>query len=78
MGEWMYRSTFCYLGSSWSYGQPHAPTAVPQEKEPPVSIEYEAGLAPRHGEEKIIDPTGTRTPTPVSIPAPYFTIILLN
>jgi hypothetical protein len=69
MGKWMYRSTFSwpqhYLEAS---GQLHAPALYPPRKESPVPIgfggtQFRSG---RLGEEKILDPNGTRTPTPQS------------
>jgi hypothetical protein len=51
-------------GGEWSALRP---AALPPGKEPPVPIGEEAGWAPgRRGEEKILEPTGTRTPTPRS------------
>jgi hypothetical protein len=51
-------------------GQLHAPAALPPGKEPPVSIGQEVGgpqsRSGGRGEEKILDRTGTRTPTPRS------------
>jgi hypothetical protein len=47
-------------------GQLHAPAALPPGKEPTVPI----GL---RGKKKILDPTGTRTPTPRS-PKNFFLI----
>jgi hypothetical protein len=45
----------------------HAPAALPPEKEPPVSDRRLGGpqsRSGRHGEEKILDPTGTRNSDP--------------
>jgi hypothetical protein len=63
MGEWMYRSSFSwprhYLEQS---GQLHAPG-----KEPRYPFDWRLGRpqiwSRRRGEEKILDPTGTRTST---------------
>jgi hypothetical protein len=66
MGERMYRSTF-----SWVSGQLHAPVALRRERR----LVGPQGRSERRGEVKILDPTGTRTPTsrsssplPVTIP----------
>jgi hypothetical protein len=66
-GEWMYRATFSwprhYLDLS---GQLHAPTALPPGKAPPLRYPLDRRLggpqsrSGRCGEEKILDPTGTR------------------
>jgi hypothetical protein len=71
MGEWMYRTTFSsprhWLEVS---SQLHAPSSLPPEKNPPVPIGEEAdgpqNRSGRRWEEKILDPTGTRIPTPQS------------
>jgi hypothetical protein len=49
--------------------QLRATAALPARKKSPVPIVWEAGWVPelvvRHEEEKILDPTDTRTPTPL-------------
>jgi hypothetical protein len=42
-------------------GQLHAPAALPPGKQPQYSL---VRRSERRGEERILDPTGTRTPTP--------------
>jgi hypothetical protein len=48
-------------------GQLHAPIALPLWKEPQYPMDRRLGgpqsLSGGHGEEKIVDPTGTQTPT---------------
>jgi hypothetical protein len=46
-------------------GQLHAPTALPPGKEPPLDrrLGGPQSRSGRFGEEKILDPSGTRTPT---------------
>jgi hypothetical protein len=48
----------------------HAPAALSLEKEPPVQLDMRLsgpqGRSGRRGEEKILDPPGTRTPNPRS------------
>jgi hypothetical protein len=71
MGEWMYRYTFSwprhYLEVS---GELHAPAALPPGEEPRYPLDRRLGgpqsRPGRHEEEKILDPTWTRTPTPQS------------
>jgi hypothetical protein len=51
-------------------GQLHAPAALPLGKSPLYLLDWRLGWpqsrSGRDGEEKILDPTGTRTPTPRS------------
>jgi hypothetical protein len=55
----MYRSTFSWPRHQLeASGQLHAPSALPQGKASPVPIGYEAEWT----QEKILAPTGTRTP----------------
>jgi hypothetical protein len=71
MGEWMYRSMF-----SWPQhylevrGQLHVPAALPRGKSPRYPLDRRLGgpqsQSRRRGKEKILDFTGTRTPTPQS------------
>jgi hypothetical protein len=71
MGEWMYRSTFPWP-RDWLEvsGQLHAPAALPPRKAAQYTLDRRlSGLqtpSGRYGEVKILDPTGTRTPTPRS------------
>jgi hypothetical protein len=79
MGEWMYRSHFSwyrhYLDVS---GQVHAPPALPRGKSLRYPLNRLGGpqsRSGRRGEERILDPTGTRisnprsfSPWPVVIP----------
>jgi hypothetical protein len=73
MGEWMYRSTFfltlALAGGEWSAS---LLGRFPPRKGPPVSIGQEVGWpqsrSGQHGDEKILDPTGTRT-RPLGRPA---------
>jgi hypothetical protein len=63
IGEWMYRSTFFHLGANWWWVVSFAPAILSPGKESLVIIEQEVGWAPLW-EEKILDPNGTRIPTP--------------
>jgi hypothetical protein len=60
---------FLDLGTSWS-GQLQDPAALPPKKEPQCPLDRRFGgpqsRSGRPGEDKIVDPTGTRTPTPRS------------
>jgi hypothetical protein len=67
MEEWRYSSTNLDLGTRWTSGQLHAPTALPPEKEPPIPIGKEAGWTPEsvwmlRRREKYLTPAGNRTP----------------
>jgi hypothetical protein len=69
MGEWLYRSTFS-LPRHWLEvsGQLQARPLYPRGKRPRYPLDRRLGgpqsqSGPR-GEEKILDSTGTRTPTP--------------
>jgi hypothetical protein len=55
---------FLDIGSSWS-GQLHAPAVLPPGKEP-RRFGGPQSQSGQFGEEKILEPTGTRTPTPQS------------
>jgi hypothetical protein len=71
MGEWAYRSTYSWpLHWLEMSGQLHAPAALPLGKESLVPLDRRLGWpqsrSGRHGEEKILTLTGTRTPTPRS------------
>jgi hypothetical protein len=59
-----------YLGKLEVSGQLHAPTALPSPKEARYPLDRRFGgpqsRSRRCGEEKILYPTGTRTPTPRS------------
>jgi hypothetical protein len=52
-------------------GQLHAPAALPPGKEPRYPLDRRLGgpqsRSGRFGEEKILDPTGTRTPNPLVV-----------
>jgi hypothetical protein len=69
MGKWMYRSTFYWLRHYLEVsGQLHAPAAYSRGKRPLYPLTRRLGgpqsRPGRRGEEKILDTTGTRTPTP--------------
>jgi hypothetical protein len=59
-------------------GQLHAPAALPPGNRPRYPLERRLGesqsQSERRGEEKILDPTGTRTPTPRPS-SPHFFLI---
>jgi hypothetical protein len=62
MGEWMFILTSALVGGEWSASRPGCFTT---RKRAPDTHWIEGWLGPRRrGEEKILDPTGTRTPTP--------------
>jgi hypothetical protein len=67
MGEWMYTSDFLDLGLYLEVsGQLHISAALPPEKIPQYPLDRLGGPQSRsewRGKEKILDPTGTRTPT---------------
>jgi hypothetical protein len=56
-------------------GQLHAPAALPPGKEPRYQLDRRLGgpqsWSGRRGEEKILHPTGTRTPTPRPVASRY-------
>jgi hypothetical protein len=71
MGQWMYRSMFSWPTNQLEVsGQFHALAALP----PGIHLLYPLdgrlggpkSRSGRYGEKKILDPTGTRTPTPRS------------
>jgi hypothetical protein len=64
-GEWVYRPVFSWLRHYLEVsGQLYVPAALPPGKEPPEPIGYgPQSRSGRSGEKKIIDPTGTRTPS---------------
>jgi hypothetical protein len=69
--KWMYRSTFSWYQHLLEVsGQLHAPAALPRGRNPQYPLDLRLGgpqsRSGRYGEEKILDPTGTRTPTPRS------------
>jgi hypothetical protein len=69
MGEWMHRSTFLDLGISWRWVVRFTQRPLyPQGKSPRYRLDRRLGgpqsRSGRCGEEKILDPAGTRTPTP--------------
>jgi hypothetical protein len=69
MGEWMYTSTFFYLCTSWRWVSCFTPHPLnPRGKSLLYPLDRWFGGPQirygRCGEEKILDPTGTRTPTP--------------
>jgi hypothetical protein len=71
MGEWMYNPHFLDLGSRWRWVV--SITSRPlfyRLKNPRYPLDTRLGgpqsRCGRHGEEKILDPTGIRTPTPRS------------
>jgi hypothetical protein len=71
MGEWMYRSD---LGTSWRWVVSFTPLPrYPRGKSPRFPLDGRLGgpqsRSGRCWEEKILDPTGTRTPDPLSRPA---------
>jgi hypothetical protein len=66
----MYRSTFCLSQHKLEVsGQLHAPAALPRGKSPPYPLDRRVGgpndRSGRHGEVKILAPTGTRTSDPL-------------
>jgi hypothetical protein len=76
----MYRSTFSWPRHKLEVSrQLHAPAALPPGKGPRYPLDRRLGgpqsRSGRFGEQKIIDPTGTRTPTPRSS-SPYIVAII--
>jgi hypothetical protein len=82
MGKWLYRSTFSWPRHKLEVsGQLHAPAALPPGKDPPVPLDRTLDEAQnwsgRRGEEEVLDPTGTRTPTSPSSSRLYVLLLLL-
>jgi hypothetical protein len=68
MAEWMYNPHFLDLGTSWSWVVSFAPLVLyPRGKIPQYPLDRRLGgpqsWSGRHGEVKILAPTGTQTPT---------------
>jgi hypothetical protein len=71
MEEWLYRSTFFHLGTSCRWMVRFTPRPrYPRGKSPQYLLDSRfselQNRSGRHEEEKILDPTATRTPTPRS------------
>jgi hypothetical protein len=71
MWEWMYRSTFLDLDTSWRWVVSFTPLPLYlRRKSPEYTLNKWLGepqsWSGRREEQKILDPTGTQTPTPLS------------
>jgi hypothetical protein len=60
----------------------HAQAALPPGKEPRYPLDRSLGgsqsRSGRYGEEKIVDPTGTRTPTPLPVASRYTNYVTID
>jgi hypothetical protein len=70
-GKWRYSSTILDLGTSWRWVVSFTPLPLyPRGKSPLYTLDMRLrgphSRSGRRGEEKILDPTGTRTPIPRS------------